>query len=138
MGVRWEKWGNGEMVKGEGLDHSLRERVIGCCISVHKALGPGFLESVYHRALEIELAEQGIEFETEKEINISYRGRFVGNHRLDFLVAGRLVLELKTVERITKDHYAQVRSYLSAIGETVGLLINFATMPIGIRRVELK
>jgi len=112
--------------------------VIGCCIEVHKALGPGFLESLYHRALEIELAENAIPVETQKEMSVSYRGHFVGDHRLDFLVDGRLVVELKTVEKLGKDHYAQVKSYLRAAGQTVGLLVNFSASKVDVRRVELK
>jgi len=122
--------------KGEdGLD-ALTGVVIGCCIAVHKELGPGFLESVYHRALEIELGENAIPFETEKEVQVSYRGHYVGDHRLDFLVAGQLVVELKTVEKLNKEHYAQVRAYLKAVGQDVGLLVNFATFPVDVRRVE--
>ena len=128
----------GKWRKGEDDFDVLTGGVIGCCIAVHKELGPGFLESVYHRALEIELAENAIPFETEKEIQVFYRAHYVGEHRLDFLVAGRLVVELKTVEKLNKEHYAQVRSYLKAAGQPVGLLVNFATSPVDVRRVELK
>ena len=123
---------------GEGSDRALTGSVIRCCIAVNKELGPGFLESVYHRAMEVELAEQGIPFETEKEIEVHYQGRFVGDHRLDFLVDRRLVVELKTVEKLGKEHYDQVRSYLSAAGQDIGLLVNFAKRPVDVRRVELK
>ena len=68
-------------------------RVIGCLIEVHRSLGPGFLESVYHRALEVELECQGIPFQTEKEIMLTYRGREIGTHRLDLLVQGELIVE---------------------------------------------
>ena len=132
MGER-EKWGKGE----EDFD-ALTGVVIGCCIAVHKELGPGFLESVYHRALEIELAENEIPFETQKELKVSYRGHFVGDHRLDFLVDRQLVVELKTVENLNKEHYAQVRAYLKAAGQKIGLLVNFAIFPVDVRRVELK
>ncbi|MFW6158729.1 MAG: GxxExxY protein [Planctomycetota bacterium] len=129
----WEKRGTGEQVS-----RALTGAVIRCCIAVNRTLGPGFLESVYHRAMEIEMAEQGIPFETQKEINVKYRGRFVGDHRLDFLVDGRLVVELKTVEKLNKEHYAQVRAYLKAAGQEVGLLVNFAKLPVDVRRVELE
>jgi len=130
----------GKREKGEtGKDEfeELVRRVIGCCIEVHRRLGPGFLESVYHRALEIELAETGIAFETQKEIRIAYRERYVGDHRLDLLVDERLVVELKTAERIHRDHYAQVKSYLRAAGQRIGLLVNFAASKADVRRVEL-
>lgn len=127
----------GKRRKGEDSLEKLTGAIIGCCIAVHKELGPGFLESVYHRALEIELGKQGIPFESQREISVSYRGHFVGDHRLDFLVAGRLVIELKTVEKLNKQHYAQVRSYLKAAGAESGLLVNFAVFPLDVRRVEL-
>jgi GxxExxY protein len=113
-------------------------RVIGCMIEVHKELGPGFLESVYHRAVEVELQRQGIPFETEKETPIYYRGENVGTHRLDLYVQGCLVVELKTVEEIGAIHYIQVRSYLKAVDKPVGLLANFAAAPLDCRRVERK
>ena len=123
---------------GKVLLERLIHDVIGCCIRVHMALGPGFLESMYHRALEIELAECGIPFDTEKEITLMYHGRPIGTHRLDLLADGQLVVELKTVEQLTGQHYAQVRSYLKATGTTLGLLVNFAEAALDPRRVELK
>ena len=113
-------------------------RVIGCLIEVHRTLGPGFIEGVYHRAVEIELECQGIPFETQKEINLHYRGKLVGNHRLDLLVAGELVVELKTVDKLAAIHYSQVRSYLKAVGAWIGLLANFAVAPLDCRRVVRK
>jgi len=112
--------------------------VIGCMIAVHKELGPGFIESVYHRALKMELERRGIPFETEKEIPICYQGTDIGTHRLDLFVAGMLVVELKTVESIAAIHYAKVRSYLKAANQPVGLLANFAATPLDCRRVERK
>lgn len=127
------------MGKGEREFEELVSSVIGCCLRVHMELGPGFLESVYHRALEVELAENDIPFESEKEVAISFRGHFVGDHRLDFLVDERLVVELKTVEKLGRDHYGQVRSYLKAMGqEKPGLLVNFAAFKLDVRRVETK
>jgi GxxExxY protein len=112
-------------------------RVIGCMIEVHKQLGPGFLESVYRRATAIELREQGIAFETEKKILLQYKDKKVGIHRLDLFVENELVIELKTVDALHKKHYAQVRSYLKAVRQTVGLLLNFADFQLNARRVEL-
>jgi len=133
------KRGNWEKGKGKDGFEDLVNKVIGCCIRVHKELGPGFLESVYHRALEIELAENDIPFESQKEVPVSFRGHFVGDHRLDFLVDGELVVELKTVERVGRDHYAQVRSYLKALRRgKPGLLVNFASFTLDVRRVETK
>ncbi len=125
------------MTEPESMD-ALIYQVIGCCIEVHKELGPGFIESVYHRAMEVELAHQGIPFETQQKIELHYRGRRVGRHRLDLIIAGRLVIELKAVEELAKKHYAQIRSYLKAARKEVGLLVNFAEYQLDPRRVELK
>jgi GxxExxY protein len=113
-------------------------KVIGCMIEVHKRLGPGFLEKVYRKAVEIELRLQGLKSESEKQISLEYRGENVGTHRLDLFVENELVVELKTVETLHKKHYAQVRSYLKATGKPVGLLVNFADFQLDARRVELK
>ena len=113
-------------------------KTIGAMISVHKQLGPGFLENVYHRALEIELAYRGIKFETEKEVEITYRDSIIGVHRLDLLIENQLVVELKTVESIGKKHYAQVRSYLKATHYNVALLANFSDYSLDPRRVMLE
>lgn len=130
--------GKGEGGKREKEEiESLIHRIIGCLIEVHRRLGPGFLESVYHRAVEIELAHYGIPFESEKEIALEYRGKPVGNHRFDLVVDGRLVVELKTVEVLHEKHYAQVRSYLKALNCPVGLLVNFSEYQLDVRRVEL-
>jgi GxxExxY protein len=120
----------------QGID-DLIYRTIGCMIEVHKELGPGFLESVYRRAVAVELREQGIPFETEKKIELRYKKKRVGAHRLDLLIADELVIELKTVENLHKKHYAQVRSYLKAMQRSVGLLVNFADFQLNARRVEL-
>jgi GxxExxY protein len=130
----------GERKTGKGkteLDE-LIYRVIGCMIAVHTELGPGFLENVYRRAVGIEFERQGIGFETEKEITLKYRGEEIGTHRLDLFVEGQLVIELKTVEKLHKKHYAQVRSYLKAVKRPVGLLVNFADFQLDARRVELR
>jgi GxxExxY protein len=130
-----DKWERGR--KGnEGLD-DLIYRVIGCMITVHKELGPGFLESMYHRALELELGHQRISFESEIEIELTYRSKPVGKHRLDLLVEDQLVVELKTVDELHKKHYAQVRSYLKATNRPVGLLANFSDFQLDPRRAQL-
>jgi GxxExxY protein len=115
----------------------LIHRTIGCCITVHRELGPGLIESVYHRAVGYELGVSGIPFEREKACPINYRGRRLYTHRLDLVVAGELLLELKAVERLHPVHVAQVLSSLRASKLPVALLINFnvALLPQGIRRV---
>jgi len=120
----------------EELD-KLIYKVIGCMIEVHKELGPGFLESVYRSAVAVEFHKQGILFESEKEITLNYKGEIVGMHRLDLFIENELVVELKTVDELHKKHYAQVRSYLKAVGKTIGLLVNFADFQLDPRKVEL-
>ena len=114
----------------------LINKVIGCCIDVHKELGPGFLENVYQKSLEIKFSEEKIGFESEKEIQVYYHKELVGAHRLDFFVENEIVLELKTVEDINKKYYAQVRAYLNATDVDIGLLVNFAGFKVDVRRVE--
>lgn len=113
----------------------LTDSVIGCVIRVHQGLGPGFIESIYRRALAVELRNSGLCFELEKEVFVHYRGIQVGRHRLDILVEDELILELKAVETLTSTHYAQTRSYLKATGLKDALLINFAHNRADFRRV---
>lgn len=121
---------------GNYLEDQLTKRVIGCVIRVHQELGPGFLESVYRRALVIELRQSGLAVQVEKEVAIYYKGELVGIHKLDLLVEDRLILELKTVEVLCRANYAQVRSYLKATGLQRALLVNFALEKADYRRVE--
>ncbi|MDH3229863.1 MAG: GxxExxY protein [Alphaproteobacteria bacterium] len=116
---------------------ALTETIIECIIPVHRILGPGFLESVYQNALEIELRQQNLKIEKEKEVTIEYRGEIVGRHRLDLVVESSIIIELKTVEALSKAHYAQLRSYLAASGLTFGILVNFSEFKADFRRVEL-
>ncbi len=113
--------------------------VIGCALRVHRELGPGLLERLYQNALAIELAEAGLSFETQKPVNVSYRGQIIGVQRLDFLVDTRVLVELKIVSAIDYVHKAQVLSYLRSSGLRLGLLINFnvGVLKDGIRRVVL-
>ncbi|MBI4476371.1 MAG: GxxExxY protein [Acidobacteria bacterium] len=112
-------------------------RVIGCAIDVHRALGPGYLEHLYRRALCVELTESGLTYEIEKQITINYKGTIVGIHRLDLIIENCVLLELKAVESLAYVHKAQVLSYLRASGLRLGLLINFnvGVLKDGIRRI---
>lgn len=113
----------------------LTEKVIGAAIAVHKELGPGYLESIYENSMRVHLKEIGVEAEFQKEIPIHYHGVLVGNHRLDALVTGELIVEFKAINALEDIHFAQVRSYLKATKLKHGLLFNFATMPLTIKRV---
>lgn len=116
---------------------ALGHRVLGCAISVHQALGPGLAEAVYGRALEIELGSAAIPFESQLSISIAYRGIPVGFHRLDVLVAGCIVLELKALPSIETIHRLQALSYMRASGCRLGYVLNFGSPTLGIRRVVL-
>ena len=94
---------------------------------VHNTLGPGFVESVYEEALARELESQGLPFERQKEVVVYYKGCPVGTHRLDFVVAGEIVLELKAVSALNDAFKQQTLSYLKATGLRLGILINFGT-----------
>ena len=121
---------------GKQVDE-LARAVIGAAIEVHRHLGPGYLEGIYEEALFVELVEAGIPVERQKEISVNYKGRTIGRHRLDLLVAGALIVELKTVEELAEIHKAQVISYLKTTCLKLGLLINFnvAILKNGIQRV---
>jgi GxxExxY protein len=113
----------------------LTGKAIAAAIEVHKALGPGFLESTYEEALCLELREAGVPFERQQVIPIRHRGCQVGEHRLDLLISERLVVELKACSSLERVHFAIVRSYMKAVGTDLGLLINFSSMPLTIKRV---
>jgi GxxExxY protein len=117
----------------------LVHRVIGCCITVHRELGPGLVEAAYHRAVGIELETARIPFEREKPYPITYRGKPLYVHRLDLVVDARVLLELKAVDRLHPVHHAQVRSCLRVSKLKICLLINFnvAVLPEGIKRIVL-
>ncbi len=115
----------------------LAHSVIGAALAVHRALGPGFLESVYESALSIELRFRLIPFKTQVPIPLYYRDHVIGESRLDLVIDNLLIVELKSVELFAPIHTAQLISYLRASKCKLGLLINF-NVPIlkqGIRRV---
>jgi GxxExxY protein len=116
---------------------AIAHQLIGAAIAVHRELGPGFLESVYERALAIELVRREIPFSQQSVQRIFYRGEIVGEHRLDLIVDGRLLVELKAVEAISNQHLAQMLSYLQATKLELGLVLNFHAHVLreGIRRV---
>lgn len=120
------------------IDNTLTYKVIGCIYNVYNALGPGLLESIYEKALMIELAESGLKAESQLPIAINYKGHNIGEGlRLDIIVENKLVLELKSVEELHPVHYKQLSTYLRILNTPVGLLINFNEKDIrnGIHRV---
>jgi GxxExxY protein len=119
------------------LEKELTEEIIGAAIEVHKALGPGLLESAYAACLRRELELRRIPFEAERPLPVEYKGKQVDcGYRLDLLVDRRVVVELKAVEELDPVHEAQLLTYLRLTGARVGLLINF-NVPLltdGVRR----
>ena len=122
-------------------EDALAHAVIGAAIEVHRHLGPGYLESVYEYedALAIELTMRRIPFDRQMPIAVDFQGHPVGEGRLDFLICGRLIVELKAIDELAPIHRAQVLSYLRTTKLTLGLLINFnvKTLKDGIKRVIL-
>lgn len=104
---------------------NLVRKTIGCCIAVHDALGPGMREIVYSRATAIELRANRILFEREKPYSVAYRGEPICEQRLDFVVGGEIVLEIKAIEQLANVHHSQLLHYLRLSRLRVGLLINF-------------
>lgn len=112
---------------------------IGCAIRVHRALGPGFLESIYRKAMLIELKASGLSHESERPVRVTYRGIDIRGQRVDLIVERQIVVELKAVVKLDEVHRAQLISYLRTTGLRGGLLINFrvAILRRGLRRVVL-
>jgi len=117
------------------VHEELTGKIIACAIEVHKALGPGFLESIYEAALVVELRRVGLKVEQQKVLPIRYRNVLVGEHRLDLLVEDTIIVELKAISALEDVHFAIVRSYLKAARLEHGLLLNFASMPLTVKRV---
>jgi GxxExxY protein len=117
-------------------DSGITDAIIAAAIAVHRELGPGFVESVYEQALAVEFALQGIAFIRQKPIPLFYRDHQIGEHRLDFLVEDKIVVELKAIDSLQNVHFAVVRSYLKASGLADGLILNFSSMPLTVKRVQ--
>src|SRR5581483_3533451 len=117
----------------------LTEKIIGCAIEVHRVLGPGLLEASYEAALAIELETAQLRFQQQLILPVFYKGRPIGDHRLDFLVESAVVLELKSVERFDPIFEAQVLTYLRLNGKHRALLINFNSRLLkdGVKRFVL-
>ena len=117
----------------------LTERIIGCAIEVHKALGPGLLEATYKEALCVEFGDVRLEFDRQLRLPVTYKGHLIGEYRPDLVVANRVAIEIKSVERLIGLHRAQLLAYMRVLKTPVGLLMNFNSevMRTGIQRVVL-
>ena len=112
----------------------LTRSIIGCAFDVINELGDGFLESVYEKALMVALEDAGIAVESQKAIDVNFRGRIVGNFCADLIVEDKVIVELKTVSSLAPEHSAQVINYLNATGFQVGLLLNFGNPKLQYKR----
>jgi GxxExxY protein len=106
-------------------DDALTQQIIGCAYKVHNTLGPGFLEKVYENALRIELEKLGLRVKQQEPINVTYDGQLIGEYYADLWINERVVVELKAVQALVKEHEVQLVNYLTAAGVNDGLLINF-------------
>lgn len=118
------------------MKHSdITQRIIGCAMRVHSTLGNGFQEVIYQRALQIEMKIEGLQFEREHNMIIYYREQEIGKRRVDFLVEGCVMVELKALLKLEDVHYAQARNYLEAYNLEVGLLLNFGAKSLEFKRI---
>ena len=123
----------------EGPQRELTEKIIGAAIEVHRHMGPGLLESVYQEALKAELELRGLTVETQKLVPLVYKGKQLANAlRLDMVVDGAVIVEIKSVQGLEPVHQAQLLTYLRLTGLTAGLLLNFneETLRQGIKRIS--
>jgi GxxExxY protein len=120
-------------------DNTITEKIIGCAIEVHKVLGPGLLESIYEEALCHELSLQNTSYRKQLPLPVNYKGKILGEYRIDLLVEDQVVVELKAVDRMDKVFEAQLLTYLRITGKKTGLIINFNVPALreGIKRMVL-
>jgi GxxExxY protein len=123
-----------DFIKSEYLQSDITGRIITAALNVHRNLGPGFREVIYQRALVLELPIQEMEFSREVWIDINYRGQKVGRHRVDFIIE-EVMLEVKAKAQIEDVDVIQALSYLKSSGYEIGLLLNFGSKKLGIKRL---
>jgi GxxExxY protein len=110
-------------------------KIIGASMKVHRNLGGGnFTENIFHRALLLELSGSGLIYESEKELPVYYKDKLIGKKRVDILVEGKILVELKAVHEFEKNHFNQIINYLKVFEIEVGLLINFGTESLQVKR----
>ena len=118
--------------------NSLTHKIIGCAMEVHRHLGNGFQEVIYQRALAIEFSLQGLDFEREKEMDLTYKNYDIGTRRVDFFVEELVMVEIKAIEKLENVHKAQAINYCEAYNIANGLLINFGAQSLDFKRVYNK
>jgi GxxExxY protein len=119
------------------MEHEeLTGKIIGCAMAVHSALGNGFQEVIYQRAMVIEMTDLGLRFSREHEMDIFYKGQKIGNCRVDFFVEKKIMVEIKAQISLEDVHLAQAMNYLEAYNLEIGLLINFGAKRLEFKRVH--
>ena len=113
----------------------ITQKIIGAALKVHSALGNGYLEVIYQRAMVIEMRKQNLSFEREVEVPIFYDGEHIGTRRVDFIVEGKVIVEIKATTQLQDVHLAQAINYLEAYGSEIGLLLNFGAKSLQIKRL---
>lgn len=126
------------MVNEQYKYSELTGKVIGCAMKVHAALGNGFQEVIYQRAMALEMADEGINFSREFEMPVLYKQQQIGTRRVDFLAENTLSVELKAISQLEDVHLAQAINYLEAYNLEVGLLINFGARSLQFKRLSNK
>jgi GxxExxY protein len=117
------------------MEHEdITEKIIGVAYKVYNTLGSGYLESVYEQCMLIEIEKAGLQTESQKSIRVYYDGKIVGNFVADMIVENSIIVELKVVRQISKIHEAQLVNYLVSTGKDIGLLINFGSEKVQIKR----
>jgi GxxExxY protein len=117
------------------MEHAnLTEKIIGCAMTVHRTLGPGFLESVYQNAMVHELRKSGLELEAEKKIQVTYDGVVVGDFCVDLLIQKQILIENKAVQALAHAHEVQLVNYLTATRIDIGVLLNFGSEKLEFKR----
>ncbi|MGC4034825.1 MAG: GxxExxY protein [Chitinophagaceae bacterium] len=113
----------------------ITEKIIGSAMKVHAALGNGFQEVIYQRALEIEMEDAKIKFAREFSMPVYYKNQQIGERRVDFFVEEKIMVEIKAIINLENVHLAQAKNYLEAYNIEVGLLINFGSISLGFKRI---
>jgi GxxExxY protein len=116
-------------------EDKLTHKIIGCAMNVHNAIGCGFQEVIYQRCLALEMEKQGLHFDREKEMEIHYQGEMVGTRRIDFLVEGSVIVELKALKELEDVHLVQGKNYLKVFNIEKGLLLNLGATSLEFKRL---
>ena len=114
----------------------LTQKIIGCAMRVHSTLGNGFQEVIYQRALDIEMFDNGLKFGREISIPVYFKNQQIGERRVDFLVENIICVELKSIIQLENVNMAQAKNYLEAFNLEVGLLLNFGSRSLEIKRIK--